>query len=189
VALTMMRSTGKLPYRVCLFLARPTFHPHLEVRRVESDAVSPPPYPPNLPPSFAQNHAYLQQAHFLLFPFAVSPHNHSTRTTKSHTLTCDDPGRRIGTEHEKFGYQLDNLKPIEYEAHVKLLLEALVERFNWEPMMEGGLIIGAKLDGQSVTLEPGGQFELSGAPLENLHLTCAEVHSHLYQVRSLGFRV
>lgn len=43
--------------------------------------------------------------------------------------------RRIGTEHEKFGYQLENLKPIEYEAHVKKLLDALVDRFNWEPMM------------------------------------------------------
>ena len=51
-------------------------------------------------------------------------------------------------------------------------------------MMEGDDIIGAKLDGQSVTLEPGGQFELSGAPLINLHQTCAEVHSHLYQARS-----
>jgi glutamate--cysteine ligase len=48
------------------------------------------------------------------------------------------------------------------------------------------LCVGAKLDGQSVTLEPGGQFELSGAPLENLHLTCAEVHSHLYQVKTVA---
>ena len=52
--------------------------------------------------------------------------------------------------------------------------------------MEGPNIIGAKLDGQSVTLEPGGQFELSGAPLENLHMTCAEVHSHLYQVKKVA---
>ena len=65
-----------------------------------------------------------------------------------------------------------------------MLLEALVRRFDWQPMMEGDDIIGAKLDGQSVTLEPGGQFELSGAPLINLHQTCAEVHSHLYQARS-----
>jgi glutamate--cysteine ligase len=67
---------------------------------------------------------------------------------------------------------------------VKKLLDALVDRFDWEPIMEKEFIIGAKKDGQSVTLEPGGQFELSGAPLANLHQTCAEVHSHLYQARS-----
>lgn len=51
--------------------------------------------------------------------------------------------------------------------------------------MEGEYIIGAVLDGQSVTIEPGGQFELSGAPVDTLHKTCSEVNSHLYQVRSL----
>ena len=104
------------------------------------------------------------------------------------TLTRDSsrPARRIGTEHEKFGFQLDTLKPIEYEAHVQKLLQALVDRFDWEPIMEAGNIIGAKQNGQSVTLEPGGQFELSGAPLSNLHQTCAEVHSHLYQVKTVS---
>ena len=57
-----------------------------------------------------------------------------------------------------------------------------MRRFGWQPMMEGDLIIGAQLDGQSVTLEPGGQFELSGAPVDTLHKTCAEVNQHLYQV-------
>ena len=47
--------------------------------------------------------------------------------------------------------------------------------------MEGEYIIGAVLDGQSVTIEPGGQFELSGAPVDTLHKTCSEVNSHLYQ--------
>ena len=64
-------------------------------------------------------------------------------------------------------------------------MNALVERFDWEPIMEKEFIIGAQKDGQSVTLEPGGQFELSGAPLANLHQTCAEVHSHLYQVKTV----
>lgn len=50
--------------------------------------------------------------------------------------------------------------------------------------MEGEYIIGAELDGQSISLEPGGQFELSGAPLETLHMTCSEVNNHLYQVRA-----
>ena len=52
--------------------------------------------------------------------------------------------------------------------------------------MEGTKIIGLQLDGQSVTLEPGGQFELSGATVESLHQTCAEVNQHLYQVRSVS---
>ena len=52
--------------------------------------------------------------------------------------------------------------------------------------MEDGNIIGLRLNGQSVTLEPGGQFELSGATLETLHETCAEVNSHLYQVKSIS---
>ena len=52
--------------------------------------------------------------------------------------------------------------------------------------MEKDSIIGLRQGGQSVTLEPGGQFELSGAPLETIHLTCAEVNSHLYQVRAGG---
>lgn len=51
------------------------------------------------------------------------------------------------------------------------------------------LLPGVKLDGQSVTLEPGGQFELSGAPVSTLHQTCAEVNSHLYQVRGWGMCV
>jgi len=91
---------------------------------------------------------------------------------------------RIGTEHEKFGFRLDDLTPMGYEE-VKLL-ESLRDRFNWEPIMEGENIIGVKQNGQSVTLEPGGQFELSGAPTESIHETCAEVNSHLYQVKSIA---
>lgn len=66
---------------------------------------------------------------------------------------------------------------------IEKLLRQLESRFGWQPIMEDGRIIGVALDGQSVTLEPGGQFELSGAPLETIHKTCAEVNSHLYQVR------
>ena len=66
------------------------------------------------------------------------------------------------------------------------MLERLVSRFGWEAMVEEGNIIGCKLNGQSVTLEPGGQFELSGAPLANLHQTCDEVNSHLYQAKAIS---
>ena len=88
---------------------------------------------------------------------------------------------RFGTEHEKLGYNLSDHKRIDYNS-IKALLEGLCSRFGWEPIMEGQYIIGAILDGQSVTIEPGGQFELSGAPVDTLHKTCAEVNSHLYQV-------
>ena len=65
---------------------------------------------------------------------------------------------------------------------ISQMLRKLESRFGWQPMIEAGNIIGVQLDGQSVTLEPGGQFELSGAPVMTIHQTCAEVNSHLYQV-------
>ena len=94
---------------------------------------------------------------------------------------------RIGTEHEKFGYKLDDLSPLPYEgpAGIRAVLEGL-QRFGWKPYLEDGKPIALLKDGQSVTLEPGGQLELSGAPLENLHLTCNEVHTHLDQVNQVS---
>ncbi|KAH9292657.1 hypothetical protein KI387_042160, partial [Taxus chinensis] len=92
---------------------------------------------------------------------------------------------RIGTEHEKFGFERKTLQPMNYEQ-ISELLQGLAERFGWDKVMEGDFIIGLKQDNQSVSLEPGGQFELSGAPLETLHQTCAEVNSHLYQVKAVA---
>ncbi|XP_035830216.1 glutamate--cysteine ligase, chloroplastic isoform X2 [Helianthus annuus] len=92
---------------------------------------------------------------------------------------------RIGTEHEKFGFDLKTLRPMTYEQ-IADLLNAISERFDWEKIMEGDNIIGLKQGKQSISLEPGGQFELSGAPLETLHQTCAEVNSHLYQVKAVA---
>ncbi|KAL2650472.1 hypothetical protein R1flu_018600 [Riccia fluitans] len=92
---------------------------------------------------------------------------------------------RIGTEHEKFGFDLKTLRPAEY-PQIAQLLEGLAERFDWERVTENGNIIGLKMAGQSISLEPGGQFELSGAPVETLHQTCAEVNSHLYQVKAVA---
>ncbi|TQD79096.1 hypothetical protein C1H46_035353 [Malus baccata] len=91
---------------------------------------------------------------------------------------------RIGTEHEKFGFELKTLRPIKYEQ-IAELLNVISERFDWEKVMEGDKIIGLKQGKQSISLEPGGQFELSGAPLATLHQTCAEVNSHLYQVKAI----
>lgn len=92
---------------------------------------------------------------------------------------------RIGTEHEKFGFELQTLRPMTYEQ-IAELLNGISERFDWDKVMEGDKIIGLKQGKQSISLEPGGQFELSGAPLETLHQTCAEVNSHLYQVKAVA---
>jgi glutamate--cysteine ligase len=107
---------------------------------------------------------------------------------------------RIGTEHEKIGFCLKRKTPLPYEGDcsVKAMLEGL-QRFGWGPVFEGPNVIALKREGASVSLEPGGQLELSGAPLENVHQTCGEVNRHLREVKevademgagflSLGFR-
>lgn len=95
---------------------------------------------------------------------------------------------RIGTEHEKFGFLVDGFRPVPYEgaSSVKALLNGLKDKFGWSAIEEDGRIIGLKRDGASVSLEPGGQFELSGAPLEHIHETCNEVGTHLREVREVS---
>lgn len=95
---------------------------------------------------------------------------------------------RIGTEHEKFAYCHDDLKPLAYDgdAGIRALLDGLSDQFGWERVNENGLPIALKKSGASVSLEPGGQFELSGAPVKTLHETCSEVHEHLDQVRTVA---
>jgi glutamate--cysteine ligase len=94
---------------------------------------------------------------------------------------------RIGTEHEKFVYDLRTHKPVAYEGKpgIRALLEGM-QRFGWEPVKEGDNIIGLSQAGASLSLEPGGQFELSGAPLKTVHETCAEVNTHQEQVREVA---
>src|SRR5690242_11362370 len=94
---------------------------------------------------------------------------------------------RIGTEHEKFVYDPRTLKPVPYEGTpgIRALLDGM-KRFGWEPVLEGENIIGLTQNGASLSLEPGGQFELSGAPLKTVHETCAEVNTHLEQVREVA---
>ncbi len=94
---------------------------------------------------------------------------------------------RIGTEHEKFAFRRADLKPLTYEepGGIGDLLTALQE-FGWASIYEGENIIALKRDGASITLEPGGQLELSGAPLETLHQTCDEVNTHLAEVKQVG---
>ncbi|MEM1106566.1 MAG: glutamate--cysteine ligase [Pseudomonadota bacterium] len=95
---------------------------------------------------------------------------------------------RIGTEHEKFGFVKKGLRPLHYggDAGVRAVLEGLRDRFGWEGIYEGEALIGLKRGGASVSLEPGGQFELSGAPLEHIHETCNEVGAHLNEVREVA---
>ncbi len=93
---------------------------------------------------------------------------------------------RVGTEHEKFVYDLKNHRPLPYEGEcgIRRLLESM-QRFGWKPIYEGEYIIGLTQDKASLSLEPGGQFELSGAPLKSVHQTCAEVNTHMDQVREV----
>ena len=94
---------------------------------------------------------------------------------------------RIGTEHEKFAFETRTLKRLPYDgpSGIRAMLQALT-RFGWEPVSEKGNVIALTQAGASVTLEPGGQVELSGAPLENLFQTCNEVNTHLDQVKQIG---
>lgn len=94
---------------------------------------------------------------------------------------------RIGTEHEKFGYCKETLEPLPYEGRKSILtlMEGLRDRHGWAPVREDGKLIGLEKDGANISLEPGGQFELSGAPLESIHETCDEVNAHLNDVKSI----
>ena len=94
---------------------------------------------------------------------------------------------RIGTEHEKFVYDLKTHKPVAYDTKpgIRQLLEGM-QRFGWAPVREGETVIGLSQDGASISLEPGGQYELSGAALKTVHETCAEVNTHLEQTREVA---
>ncbi len=95
---------------------------------------------------------------------------------------------RIGTEHEKFGYCYARMLPLPYEGRCSILamLEGLRDRYGWDPVTEQGKLIGLVRDGANVSLEPGGQLELSGAPLETIHQTCDVVNEHLREVKEIA---
>lgn len=97
---------------------------------------------------------------------------------------------RIGSEHEKFIFYRPDNSPLSYKAQgdkpgIEDVLAAFVKR-DWTPVHENDFLIAAKKDGASITLEPGGQFELSGAPLENIHQTCGETSDHLRLSQEIG---
>ncbi len=97
---------------------------------------------------------------------------------------------RIGTEHEKFAFTVEGHRPVPYEGRrsIRALLEGMQLLLGWEPIMENGNIIGMfdVTGGGAISLEPGGQFELSGAPVENVHQTCTELMAHLAQLREVA---
>ena len=95
---------------------------------------------------------------------------------------------RIGTEHEKFGWLTDSHAPLPYagDRSISALFAGLEARFGWVPVREGDNIIGMTRNGANISLEPGGQFELSGAAVASLHETDAETKLHLAEVAELA---
>src|SRR6516165_10552171 len=97
---------------------------------------------------------------------------------------------RLGTEHEKFVFTVEGHNPVSYEGRrgIRALLEGMQHLLGWEPIIEDGNIIGLfdVTGGGAISLEPGGQFELSGAPVETVHQTCSELMAHLAQVKEIA---
>ena len=97
---------------------------------------------------------------------------------------------RVGTEHEKFAFTIGDHRPVPYSGKrsIRALLEGMHDLLGWEPIMEGENIIGMfdVTGGGAISLEPGGQFELSGAPYDNVHQTAAELMAHLAQLREVA---
>ncbi len=97
---------------------------------------------------------------------------------------------RAGTEHEKFVFTIDGHRPVPYAGRqsIRAILEGMHGLLGWEPIMDGDNIIGMfdVTGGGAISLEPGGQFELSGAPVETIHQTCSELMAHLSQVREVA---
>jgi glutamate--cysteine ligase len=97
---------------------------------------------------------------------------------------------RLGTEHEKFVFTREGHRPVPYEGQrsIRALLEGMQHLLGWEPIIEDGNIIGLfdVTGGGAISLEPGGQFELSGAPVETVHQASAEVMAHLAQVKEIA---
>jgi glutamate--cysteine ligase len=97
---------------------------------------------------------------------------------------------RIGTEHEKFAFTMNGHRPVPYGGPrgISALLDGMQLLLGWEPIMEGENIIGLAdvTGGGAISLEPGGQFELSGAPVETVHQTAGELFAHLAQLREVA---
>ncbi|MDO9639854.1 MAG: glutamate--cysteine ligase [Pseudotabrizicola sp.] len=95
---------------------------------------------------------------------------------------------RIGTEHEKFGWLEGSFAPLPYagDRSISALFAGLESRFGWTPVREGDNVIGLQRNGANISLEPGGQFELSGAMMPDMHETAAELRLHLEEVAAIA---
>ena len=98
---------------------------------------------------------------------------------------------KIGTEHEKFVYHKSSFRPLSYSgpSSIETILKELQVLYGWKPLFEDQFLIGLEKDGANVSLEPGGQLELSGAPLDTIHSTCNEAYEHLNQVRTIAEKI
>jgi glutamate--cysteine ligase len=104
-----------------------------------------------------------------------------------------DAPLKLGTEHEKFPFYIDDLSPVPYEGRagkggIGAILEGVRQTTGWAPIEDGGALIGLfdEKGGGAISLEPGGQFELSGAPLGGVHETASELSAHLELVKSVA---
>lgn len=104
-----------------------------------------------------------------------------------------DATLRIGTEHEKIPFYADTRAPVPYagidgRGGIRALLEGLQSRLGWAPIMDRDALIGLAdpIAGGAISLEPGGQFELSGAPLTDIHATAAELNNHLTELGAVA---
>jgi glutamate--cysteine ligase len=102
---------------------------------------------------------------------------------------CTPPERwRVGLEHEKFGLHRESGRAVGYGGPrgIERVLRLFVERHGWRPVVDGGHVIELARSDASITLEPGGQLELSGSPKETVHEICAELQVHLRQAKAVG---
>ena len=90
---------------------------------------------------------------------------------------------KIGVEHEKFLFDKNKNKRVDYKK-IKKMFSALLE-FGWNPIYEKKNIIGLNKGGKNITLEPGNQIELSGDKLDNIHEACAESHDYLFELKQV----
>ncbi|HTO68682.1 MAG TPA: glutamate--cysteine ligase [Myxococcota bacterium] len=95
---------------------------------------------------------------------------------------------RVGTEHEKLGLYAKTFLPVPYDGErgIRALLASIERERGWKPLTDAGLLVGLELNGRTITLEPGGQLELSGAPLATLHETAREFADHIALVNALS---
>ncbi len=95
---------------------------------------------------------------------------------------------RVGTEHEKLGLYAQSLRPVPYEGDrgIRALLAAISSGFGWKPLIDAGKLVGLERDGSTITLEPGGQLELSGAPHTSVHETMREFREHIELVNQVS---